>query len=86
MFRSDVSDLTRLTFAEKSALRLKNTKLCSLLEIMKLSSYLALNPGGSNAGQVNCFVFSRVQLHNNGICIHNLHHLHSRGNTNIQEE
>lgn len=43
----------------------------------KHTPYLALNPGGSNAGQVNCFVFTRVQLHNNGICIHNLHHLHN---------
>lgn len=43
-----------------------------------LQAYLALQSGWSDAGQMNGLVLSRVQLHNNGISIDNLHHLQEK--------
>lgn len=37
--------------------------------------YLSLDSGGPDAGQVDGFVFSRVQFNHHGVSIDHLHHL-----------
>lgn len=44
-----------------------------------INSYLAFKPRGPDAGQVDGLILPRVQLHHDGICIHDLHHLYRRG-------
>lgn len=42
-------------------------------------SYLALVPGGPDAGQVDGLVVPRVELHHQGVGVDHLHHLEEGG-------
>lgn len=48
--------------------------------------YLSFIPGGSNAGQVDGFILSRVEFDDHGVSVDHLHHLQGEDNEWLKQK